>query len=136
LVRLPRRSAAEDLQALVAYAAQVTERDARATGKFRPASLWLYQAQLYADLQQQDQSLACLNQAYTLDPHLYDVRRVLGFTLQSAGRYAEAEPHLRWCLARRPDDKALVAAVLELGKQRVITHETKNFTARLTPPVR
>lgn len=126
----------DDLQALVAYAAQVTERDAASRHRFQPALLWLYQAQLYADLERHDESLACLNRSYTLAPHQYEVRRLLGFALQTAGRYAEAEPHLRWCLARRPDDKALTAAVLELSKQRVITHDTKNYAARITPQVR
>lgn len=125
----------DDLRALVVYAAQVTERDA-AKRSFQPALLWLYQAQMYADLQQRDEALACLNQSYMLNPHLYDVRRLLGFTLQTAGRYAEAEPHLRWCLARRPDDKALTAAVVELSKQRVITHDTKNIAAHITLPAR
>jgi len=125
-----------DLRALVAYAATVTERDAGTNREFRPAYLWLYQSQLHTDLQQHDRALACLNQAYAHDPHLYEVRRLLGFALQSAGKYAEAEPHLRWCLSRRPDDKALATAVLELGKQRVIKHETMNITANTAPPLR
>lgn len=123
----------EDLQSLITYAAQVTERDARANSSFRPAPLWLYQAQLHADFHQQDRALACLNQAYALDPQLYDVRRALGFAQQAAGNYAEAEPHLRWCLARRPNDKALTAAVRELSKLRVITYDPATVTAKFNP---
>lgn len=125
-----------DLLTLVAYAETVTVRDAGASREFRPAWLWLYQALMHKDLGQPDRALACLNQAYAHDPHLYEVRRLLGFSLQSAGQYAEAEPHLRWCLSRRPDDKALAAAVLELGKQRMIKHESANITAKIAAPLR
>ncbi|MGD9633454.1 MAG: O-antigen ligase family protein [Pirellulales bacterium] len=125
-----------DLRNLVVYAQSVTERDAGKGREFRPAYLWLFQAQMYSDVGQQDRALACLNQAYIHDPHLYEVRRTLGFALQSAGKYAEAEPHLRWCLSRRPDDKALTAAVDKLSKQRVITHDPNKVTATLTPQLR
>jgi O-antigen ligase/tetratricopeptide (TPR) repeat protein len=125
----------EDLQALVAYASQVTARDAD-DDNFRPAYLWLAQAQMYTDLGQPEQTLTCLMQAYQCDSHVYEVRRMLGFALKSAERYAEAEPHLRWCLSRRPDDKSLSGAIVEIGKLRVISHDNSSITAKLGNQVR
>jgi hypothetical protein len=91
---------------------------------------------MYSDLGQPEQTLACLMQANQCDSHVYEVRRMLGFALKSAERYAEAEPHLRWCLARRPDDKSLSGAILEIAKLRVISHDNSSITAKLGTQVR
>ena len=74
------------------------------------------------DLEQRDQSLACLEKAYQCDQHVFGVRQKLGFALKDAGRYSEAEPHMRWCLARRPENKGS-AALLEISKQRLAQRE-------------
>ena len=102
----------------MAYAAKVTERDVRKKGDMPPAYMWLWQAAMYSDLQQKDQALACLEHAYESNQHIYSIRYELGYALKTAGKYSEAEPHLRWCLARRPENKGLRAAILEISKLR------------------
>ena len=73
---------------------------------------------LHNDLQQSQEALTCLEKAYAAGPHIYPVRMAIGRALLEAERFAEAEPHVRWCLARRPDNKALSAALIEITKQR------------------
>ena len=40
--------------------------------------------------------------------------------LIAAGQYSEAEPHVRWCLARYPDNKSLKGLLLEINKHRFV----------------
>jgi predicted Zn-dependent protease len=108
----------QDLEDLAAYAATVTERDTLTKGNVRAAHLWLFQAEMHEELGRQQEVLACLEKAYRLGPHVYPIRLALGRTLMKEGRFAEAEPHVRWCLARRPENKGLSAALVEITKQR------------------
>jgi O-antigen ligase/tetratricopeptide (TPR) repeat protein len=108
----------QDLADMVTYAAQITQRDLSKANGIPPVYVWLWQASMYGDLQQREQELACLEHAYRSDPHVFRVRQRLGFALKDAERYSEAEPHLRWCLARRPENKDLNGALTEITKQR------------------
>jgi tetratricopeptide (TPR) repeat protein len=109
----------QDLDDLVAYAATVTERQAQEKEGIPPAYLWLFQAAMYTDLERPGDALVCLEKAYRAGPHLFAVRFAVGRSLLAAGRYAEAEAHVRWCLARRPENKGLSAALVEITKQRI-----------------
>jgi len=60
-------------------------------------------------------AVACAREAYKQDPNNYNVREALAKSLVAADRAAEAEEHLQWCLARRPNSKRLE----ELSKQYV-----------------
>jgi cytochrome c-type biogenesis protein CcmH/NrfG len=80
-------------------------------------------------MQQTDQALACLEEAYQRDQHVFRVRYLLGYSLKSAGRLSEAEPHLRWCLARSPENKGLRAAINELTRLRAAQRDPDNYTA-------
>jgi tetratricopeptide (TPR) repeat protein len=96
-----------------------TQRELHSQGGIPPVYLWLWQASMYDDLKQPNEALACLERAYQCDQHVFSVRQKLGFALKDAGRYSEAEPHLRWCLARRPEIKSFGEALLEINKLRV-----------------
>jgi tetratricopeptide (TPR) repeat protein len=119
----------EDLQQLVAYTDQVTRRDALRPGPIPPAYLWLWQSAIYNDMQQPELALACLEEAYKRDQHVFRVRYLLGYSLKTAGRLSEAEPHLRWCLARSPENKGLRAAINELARLRAAQRDPDNYTA-------
>jgi tetratricopeptide (TPR) repeat protein len=109
----------QDQADLVVYSAQVTQRELHAKDGIPPVYLWLWQASMYQDMQQPVEALACLEQAYQCDPRVFRVRQLLGFALKNVGRYSEAEPHLRWCMARRPENKSFNAALLEINKLRI-----------------
>ena len=119
----------QELVELAAYAAKVTERDVQRPTDIPPVYIWLWQAAMYADLGQKDQALACLEKAYQCGQHVYNVRYELGYALKEAGRILEAEPHLRWCLARRPENKGLSAALLEVTKLRQAERDPEDLPA-------
>jgi hypothetical protein len=110
-----------DLDALLAHTAKCAEHESEDDHGIPLAYVWFWQAQFYADANRQDNSLKCLERAYQHGPRMYFVRRSLAQALQSTGRNAEAEPHLRWCLARRPGDKSLADALAEISKQRLMS---------------
>jgi predicted Zn-dependent protease len=89
-----------------------------AKGSPAPAFVWYWQSQLFSDLDRKEQALFCLQHAYELDPRQYFIRYALGRALFTSGRFAEAEPHFRWCLARRPADKNLTVALATISKAR------------------
>lgn len=113
----------DDLRVLLSYAEGVTEQRVRQERADRAAIIWYWQSMMYADVGQPDKALACLQQADTCNPHDYTIRYALGQSLLAAGRYAEAEPHIRWCLARHPQNKTLSTALVKINKQRLAERE-------------
>jgi tetratricopeptide (TPR) repeat protein len=107
----------QDLTELVSYAAEVTKRQVAEETGIRPAYIWLWQASMFHDVDRPDDALLCLEQAARSGSHNYAVRLALGQALMKAGRFNEAEAHVRWCLARRPENKSLSAALVEITKQ-------------------
>jgi predicted Zn-dependent protease len=69
-----------------------------------------------------------LKLAYKANPHHYPIRYSLGKALLASGRLNEAEPHVRWCLARRPDDKGLAGAIEAISRQRFAENSAKPTT--------
>jgi O-antigen ligase/tetratricopeptide (TPR) repeat protein len=112
------RGSQRDREALVAYAAKVTARQISEEEAIRPESIWYWQAMMYADAGRAAGALACLERAHDLNPRQFHVRFALQKALLSAKRYAEAESHVRWCMARRPADKSLTAALMKITKHR------------------
>jgi O-antigen ligase/tetratricopeptide (TPR) repeat protein len=108
----------QDLIVLVNYSAQVAQRQALEKSNPTAESIWRWQAAMYRDLNQPEAALACLQRAYQADPRIFEVRYQLGHALMAGGRFAEAEPHLRWCLARRPGEKSLSSALAEISERR------------------
>jgi tetratricopeptide (TPR) repeat protein len=129
--RYRERGNVEDLAAILEYSAART-RDTTTKNRGVAASTWYWQSQLYGDVGQIDQVVACLEQAYRLDPRQYAIRCSLAKNLHAAGRLAEAEPHYRWCLARRPSDKGLTAALAAISSARRETREFKSSASRPT----
>jgi tetratricopeptide (TPR) repeat protein len=108
----------QQLEAILLYAASLAEiQGSKAAGR-PPVFIWYCLSSFYDDVGQTDAALHCLQRAYRCDPRQYSVRRALGGKLQAAGRLSEAEPHIRWCLARRPADKTLSEALVAISKAR------------------
>jgi tetratricopeptide (TPR) repeat protein len=108
----------QDLVDLVAYSARVTDRGVPPESNLSLDAIWLGQATMYRDLKRTAEQLACLQEAYRANPHGFEVRYQLAHALLESHRYAEAEPHFRWCLARRPEQKELGIALAQITERR------------------
>lgn len=93
----------DDLQALVAYAEPLAASYAPASGQTPTPYIWLWLSHMYRDTGNETRELACLEKAVGENRNLFAVRQGYALALLRADKYAQAEPHLRWCLARRPD---------------------------------
>jgi tetratricopeptide (TPR) repeat protein len=110
----------EDLKVLAKYAAAAAEKEIKAhVAAPATAQICFWQSQFYADLDAHTESLDYLERAYSHDQNNYSIRRTLARALIPVGRYAEAESHLRWCLARRPDDRTLTSSLRTVTKHRL-----------------
>lgn len=108
----------EDLEPLLAYSAAAAESEMADADRTRATWIWYSLGGMYADVTRQDESLACLEQAYACDPRNINVRLALADAFLKAGRFDDAESHVRWCLARRPEQKSLRAALVQISKQK------------------
>jgi tetratricopeptide (TPR) repeat protein len=117
-------SQSAELEEVLSYAEAETRRETVEPGGTPPVYVWYWQSQLYSDAGRKQESLDCLQRAYACDPRQYAVRRALARALQANQNYSEAEPHVRWCLARTPSDKSLRAALEAIAKARVEQRKT------------
>lgn len=108
-----------DLGDVLAYSEKATRREIADPRGMHPVHVWYLQSKLYAETGRAQESLRCLKRAYHCDPRKYFVRQALARMLQIQGSFTEAEPHVRWCLARKPSDKALRAALENITKARI-----------------
>lgn len=115
----------QDLQSLVVYAYQAAQRESAELKDVRAARIWQWQAAMFTDLGQADRALECLQRAYAANPRVYEVRYALGKALLGAGQFTQAEPHLRWCLSRHPENKHLSEALVQLAKGRAAEEEQR-----------
>jgi tetratricopeptide (TPR) repeat protein len=115
----------EELDVIIAYAAQATQREIQKPIETPAANIWLNQAKMLADVGRQTEALDCLHRAYSCDPRQYAIRYALAKTLVAAEKFTEAEPHFRWCLARHPQDKSLRDALVTISKQQMAQREQK-----------
>jgi tetratricopeptide (TPR) repeat protein len=115
----------DDLSTILSYASQASQREVENSHGIPPATVWHWQASLHNDVGQTDEALMCLNRANAANPHHYQIRYALGKALLAAGRLNEAEPHMRWCLARRPEDKWLGEAIGAISRQRFAEYSAR-----------
>jgi tetratricopeptide (TPR) repeat protein len=127
----------EELSELLAYAIQAAQCETKRPECNAPEHIWYWQARLYADVGQANDAIECLQRAYKCNSHSYPIRYSLGKALLAAGRLNEAEPHVRWCLARRPEDKSLHDAIAAIARERFAQYSAKaaaTVRALSTPP--
>ena len=124
----------EDLTDLLSYASEMAPLEiANEQSPVRPAYVWYRLASMNADVGRVDESLGCLERADECDPAQYAIRFASGKTLIAVGRLPEAEPHVRWCLTRRPGDKNLSDALLVISKHRLAMRTTAQATNEIVP---
>ncbi len=109
-----------DLQNLAHYAARVAMKDSKDKPLATQTNIWLTLAGMQSHLNENDQALASLKQACRIAPSSYPARRALSKALLKGGQFHSAEPHLRWCLARRADDHS-VRRDLVLANKEMLT---------------
>ena len=111
----------EDWQALVEYTTLVAERNRNRPPESSYQAAYLLNAlgNMHRDLDRPEQYLNCIQQANTLAPNIYPFRRSLGHALMLANQYDLAVPHLRWCLARQPDNRSIQNELVQAKKIRL-----------------
>lgn len=119
----------QDLVDLANYSERLNARGVTGDNTLAPYEIWLAQAGMYRDLERGQESLACLQHAYRASPFIFSVRYELAQALMKNEKYADAEPHLRWCLARRPGERQIAA---ELGQITARRRESKDTFGRQT----
>ncbi|MEO2047147.1 MAG: O-antigen ligase family protein [Pirellulales bacterium] len=112
----------EDLLFLLHYSASLAEADSQNQKLATQRHIWLALAMMQSHVDQADAALISLQKAYQVAPSNYYTRHALGFALLKAQQYQFAEPHLRWCLARKPRDKQLQDALIRVAKKGALSH--------------
>jgi tetratricopeptide (TPR) repeat protein len=108
----------DEAAALVDYARQQAERESAAARAEKAVFIWRSLAQMEREAGQADAALASLQRACSVAPEDFASRKLLGLELCAQNRPDEAESHLRWCRDRRPDDPAVDAALMHIGRER------------------
>lgn len=124
----------EDLIAIAQHAEQAS----LAAGGGAPrevARRWRQLAMINRAIDRSEAAVECAQRAQEAMPYNFWVRHELALSLNQAERFDQAEPHLRWCLARRPDLRYL-QQMLKLGAKRRgeelrVAREKQRFEARL-----
>ncbi|QDT69693.1 O-Antigen ligase [Planctomycetes bacterium MalM25] len=99
------------------------------------ARRWRQLAMINRAIDRCEAAVECAQRALEALPYNFWVRHELAMALNRAERFDEAEPHLRWCLARRPDLRYL-QQMLKLGAKRRgeeerLAREKQRLEARL-----
>ena len=104
----------DDRQALMSHGWREAEK-AEKRGDEKAPRHWMALARMADAWQCPDLVLASSDRAVRLAPESYPARRVRALAYFEAGKFAQAEKDLRWCLARKRDDpnaeRKLAAAV-------------------------
>jgi tetratricopeptide (TPR) repeat protein len=82
------------------------------------ARAWLEAASLCGQMGDRSGELEAAERAERADPSQFPARYEAARCLVAAGRYADAQPHLNWCLQRRPNDARLHALLREVVAKR------------------
>jgi predicted Zn-dependent protease len=114
----PITSAAE-LRPFLQHYARAAAKEAEAAEGRHSALLWLDAYRLAAELNDHTQAWRCAQQALAADEGDLHVRLTVGQYLLAQKRYDEAEPHLKWCLARRPGEKHYQTLLEQAAKGRI-----------------
>ena len=112
----------QDGQTIANYSTKIAQRDCPEQPAKQAVVVWRTLASMFKDLGNLQGVLHCYQHA----PNQYSVRRELGRTYLQLDLYPQAEPYLRWCLARRPEDTALKAEMIHATKRFVVGKTVTN----------
>jgi len=117
--RYRERGGPADWAPLLDYAESAARQQCPKERPPRAANIWFSLAKMQCELSHDDAALESMRLAVQKAPNKYDIRQFSGLQLLEMQRYRQAEPHLRWCLARRPDDAAVRKALVQATKSRL-----------------
>lgn len=100
------------------------------------SELWLESHFLERDAGNAVAALRSAQEAVRCDPNNYRARYYLAMSLEEAGRYAEAEEHLRWCVLRRPGHRALQKRLEAVSQKRLEAERMARAPMGQTEPAR
>ncbi|TWT77788.1 O-Antigen ligase [Posidoniimonas polymericola] len=117
-----------DLRALAVHATKLAEQN-QLTDTPRHAAVNYWQAAtIHEQLGDLPRAVECAARAYEIEPRLFHIRRGLASALFRSERYDEADPHIRWCLARSPDDQSLRSWLEKIAKHRLMQRDASSPT--------
>lgn len=119
-----------DWRILVQYGLTIAKRDCPDQTPYQAARIWHALASMQREIGDLDGVLSSYQQAYRVAPNIYWVRRELGRSLVRAGYYQEAEPHLRWCQSRHPEEEQLKNELILATKSRLRKAEAPSQGSR------
>ncbi|QDV75175.1 O-Antigen ligase [Botrimarina mediterranea] len=109
----------EDLVAIAEHAEGSTLAESEALSPRDSARRWRQVSVVNRSLKRYEKAIECATRAYELCPNDFWVRFDLAFAYFDSGAFVEADPHLRWCLSRRPDLRHLQSSLQAAAKRRL-----------------
>lgn len=110
---------AEDgMRVLARHAVTAAYQEAQGDNRLAASRQFCQASYIQASLEDYAAAVQCAREAQQLTPNQYHVRACLANALYRAEEYEQADPHIRWCLARHPDDQTLRYRLEQIAKQR------------------
>jgi tetratricopeptide (TPR) repeat protein len=113
-----------DCQIVIRHAVDQARRFETIHTRSEAAEHWLSLSVMQRKSRDPAGCLESLHAACRLSPNDYVIRRQLGKQLVRTQLYEQAQPHLRWCLARQPNDSQVRRELTEATKIRLTPTST------------
>lgn len=126
----------DDLLALANYARQSIEQSDPEEKPRRVANRWRQLSSIERSLDRNQEAIEAAQKAFELDPYSFYVRLEMAWAFYKGEEFDAADPHIRWCLARRPDIRYLKTWLVDSAKRRTKVDQNRRkrlYTLRETP---
>ena len=95
------------------------------------ASRWRHASESLRMVERFEEAIQCSERALQLAPNDFWVRLEAVRAYRDAERFDDSDPHIRWCLARRPDIRYLRSWLQESAKRRTLVDQNRRGRMRL-----
>jgi len=109
----------QDWETIEQYARNRAQLDAAHQSPRSAARIWLRLGMMQRELGRNAEAVASLSQGNAVYPNHFHIRHHLGLALIDLQQVEAAEPHLLWCLSRRPDYGVLREALKQTTSKRL-----------------
>lgn len=116
-----------DLVAIAEHAEEATLAESETLNRRDSARRWRQVSVVNRSLKRYEKAIECGTRAYALSPNDFWVRLDLAFAYFESGAYSDADPHLRWCISRRPDLRYLQKTLHVAAKRRLELESTERM---------